>query len=120
MEHELSAIYDITPGLGLAILTPRWMEYCLDQNNVSRYVQFAINVFGVNADMDLMSVAREGINRLSQFLFGTLGLKSTFTEVGIKAEDFPVMARKSCGGGVLEGFKPLRQDDIEKIFQMCL
>ncbi len=120
MEHELSAIYDITHGLGLAILTPRWMEYCLDQNNVSRYVQFAINVFGVNADMDLMSVAREGINRLSQFLFGTLGLKSTFTEVGIKAEDFPVMARKSCGGGVLEGFKPLRQDDIEKIFQMCL
>ena len=26
MEHELSAIYDITHGLGLAILTPRWLE----------------------------------------------------------------------------------------------
>lgn len=25
MEHELSAIYDITHGLGLAILTPHWM-----------------------------------------------------------------------------------------------
>ena len=26
MEHELSAFYDITHGLGLAILTPRWPE----------------------------------------------------------------------------------------------
>ncbi|MFA6769519.1 MAG: iron-containing alcohol dehydrogenase, partial [Parabacteroides sp.] len=34
MEHELSAIYDITHGLGLAILTPRWMEYCLDETTV--------------------------------------------------------------------------------------
>lgn len=30
MEHELSAIYDITHGLGLAILAPRWMEYTLE------------------------------------------------------------------------------------------
>ena len=38
MEHELSAFYDITHGLGLAILTPRWMEYCLDETTVSKYV----------------------------------------------------------------------------------
>ncbi len=37
MEHELSAIYDITHGLGLAILTPRWLEYCLDENTVGKY-----------------------------------------------------------------------------------
>ena len=36
MEHELSAIYDITHGLGLAILTPRWMKYCLDETTVSK------------------------------------------------------------------------------------
>lgn len=41
MEHELSAIYDITHGLGLAILTPRWMKYCLDETTVSKYVDFA-------------------------------------------------------------------------------
>ncbi|HPJ03646.1 MAG TPA: iron-containing alcohol dehydrogenase, partial [Candidatus Limiplasma sp.] len=40
MEHELSAIYDITHGLGLAILTPRWMAYCLDNTTVSKYYQF--------------------------------------------------------------------------------
>lgn len=120
MEHELSAIYDITHGLGLAILTPRWMEYCLDEQTAPRYAQFATNVFGIDASLTPMEAAREGIRRLSEFLFGTLGLKRTFTEVGIRREDFPVMARKACGGDVLPGFKPLRQADIEKIFEMCL
>ncbi len=120
MEHELSAVYDITHGLGLAILTPRWMEYCLDETTVSKYVQFASNVFGIDPSGDPMAAAKEGIRRLSEFLFDTLQLKRTFTEAGIKAEDFPVMARKACGGGILPGFKPLAQKDIEKIFEMCL
>ena len=120
MEHELSAIYDITHGLGLALLTPRWLEYCLDESTVSKYVQFAVNVFGIDSNLPPMEIAREGIERLSQFFFDTLGLARTFTEVGIKREDFPVMARKSCDGGVLKGFKHLQQADIEKIFEMCM
>ena len=120
MEHELSAIYDITHGLGLAILTPRWMEYCLDETTVSKYYQFGTNVFGIDPALKPMAVARKSIKMLSDFLFGTLGLKSTFTEVGIEEKNIPVMAKKACGGGVLPGFKHLNQDDIQKIFAMCL
>lgn len=120
MEHELSAIYDITHGLGLAILTPRWMEYCLDETTVSRYCQFGVNVFGIDPALEPMAVAKKSIEMLSDFFFNTLGLKSTFTEVGIEEKNFPVMARKACGGGILPGFKPLNQGDIEKIFTMCL
>jgi hypothetical protein len=120
MEHELSAIYDITHGLGLAILTPRWMEYCLDESTVSKYVQFGVNVFGIDSKKPDMEIAKESIERLSDFLFNTLGLKSNFTAVGIKKEDFPVMARKACHGGTLPGFKPLDQAAIERIFEMCL
>ena len=119
MEHELSAIYDITHGLGLAILTPRWMEYCLNEKTVSKYVQFGTNVFGIDPALPAMDIARESIRRLSDFLFNTLGLQSTFHEVGIKSSDFPTMARKACGGDVLPGFLPLRQEDIEEIFRMC-
>jgi len=119
MEHELSAIYDITHGLGLAILTPRWMEYCLDESNVSKYVSFGVNVFGIDAKLPPMEIAKESIRRLSHFFFHTLKLQSTFEEVGIRREDFPVMARKACAGGVLQGFKPLNQQDIENIFEMC-
>lgn len=120
MEHELSAIYDITHGLGLAILTPRWLEYCLDETTVSKYVQFGVNVFGIDPTLAPMDIARKSISLLSEFLFDTLELDDTFTKVGIRKEDFEVMAKKACHGGVIKGFKPLAQADIEKIFEMCL
>ena len=120
IEHELSAIYDITHGLGLAILTPRWMQYCLDETNVSKYVQLGTNVFGINPDQEPMAIARQTIDAMSDFLFGTLGLKRTLPEVGIDETHFAVMARKSVGGDVLHGFKPLRQHDVEQIFRMCM
>lgn len=120
MEHELSAIYDITHGLGLAILTPRWLEYCLDETTVSKYVQFGVNVFGIDASLEPMVIAKMSIEKVSQFFFETLGLDDTFTKVGIEAKNFPTMAKKACGDAVISGFKPLNQNDIEKIFEMCL
>ena len=120
MEHELSALYDITHGLGLAILTPRWLKYCLDETTVSKYVQFGMNVFNIDSKLDDMEIAKQAIHKLSDFLFNTLGLDNNFTKISIKETDFEIMAKKSCGGGVLEGFKPLQQSDIEEIFKMCL
>lgn len=120
IEHELSAIYDITHGLGLAIITPRWMKYCLDETTVSKYVQFGVNVFNINPDQSPIDIAHQSIEKLSQFLFDTIGLSRTLSEIGITAEHFPTMARKACGGKILYGFKPLTQTDIEKIFEMCL
>ena len=120
MEHELSAVYDITHGLGLAILTPRWMEYCLDQTTVSRFVQFGVNVFGIDSSLEPMAIAHKAIEMLSNFFFKTLELKSTLTELGIDSTHFATMARKSVGGDTLKGFKPLKQQDVENIYKMCL
>jgi alcohol dehydrogenase YqhD (iron-dependent ADH family) len=120
MEHELSAYYDITHGLGLAILTPRWMEYTLDETTVSKFYQFGCNVFGIDKDMEPMEVAKKSIQMLFDFFFNTLGLKSTFTEISIDESNLSIMAKKACNGGVLPGFKPLYQKDIENIFRMCL
>jgi len=120
MEHELSAIYDITHGLGLAILTPRWMEYCLDDTTVPKYVQFGVNVFGIDPTLPPMDIAHQAIAKLSDFLFNTLQLKRTFPEIGIDRTHFAVMARKAVNGGTLPGFKPLQQADVEKIFEMCM
>ncbi len=67
-----------------------------------------------------MDIARKAIDSLSEFLFGTLGLKRTLPEVGIDREHFDVMARKSVGGRVLNGFIPLREEDVKKIYEMCM
>ena len=120
MEHEVSAYYDITHGLGLAIITPRWMEHCLSKKTVSKYVQYGVNVFGINADLPAMEIARQAIAKTKEFLFDTLALKSSFTELGIGDERIPTMARKACRGGELRGFVPLNQQDIESIFRNCL
>lgn len=120
MEHELSAVYDITHGLGLAILTPRWMRYCLDETTVEKYVEYGVGVFGIDASLDKMEIAKRSIELTEEFLFERLGLQRTFTEVGIKREDFAMMAQKACRYGDIKGFKTLTPQDVEAIYEMCL
>ena len=67
-----------------------------------------------------MTIARESIRRTEEFLFEKLGLQRTFTEVGIKREDFALMAKKACRYGDIKGFKTLTEQDVINIFEMCL
>lgn len=120
LEHELSAIYDITHGLGLAILTPRFLSYCLNEENVDKYVQFGINVFDIDRNLPKMEIAKLSIEKLSDFFFNTLGLQSSLTQIGINSEHFKIMAHKSCEGECINGFVKLYPEDVEKIFEMCL
>lgn len=120
MEHELSAFYDIAHGLGLAILTPRWMEYVLDETTVSKFYTFGTNVFGIDPALPPMEVARQSIQRTRDFLFGQLGLDDTLTKIGIDDTHFERMAEKACAGGAIPGFKHLTKQDVVRIYQMCL
>ena len=92
IEHELSAIYDITHGLGLAIVTPRWMKYVLDETTVERFYEYGVNVFGLDDSLPKMTVAQQSIALTEDFLFNKLGLKSTLTEIGIDARHIPSLA----------------------------
>ncbi|MDK9712032.1 iron-containing alcohol dehydrogenase [Acidaminobacter sp.] len=121
MEHELSAFYDITHGLGLAILTPRWMAYTLGEKTIGKFVQYGVNVFGVDPTLPQMEIAQQGIERLKAFFFETLGLQSTLTEIGIDDTHFGLMAEKAAELGATKyAFQPLAAEDIEKIYRMCL
>jgi hypothetical protein len=101
MEHELSGYYDITHGLGLAILTPRWMKYILNEQTAAKFYQFGVNVFGIDPSLEKTVVAEKSIEMLSDFFFKTLGLQSTLKELGIEETNFDAMAESACGGGVL-------------------
>ena len=120
IEHELSAYYDITHGLGLAILTPRWMKYVLDEKTAERFYKFGVNVFDIDKNLSPMEVANKSIELLEEFLYNTLGLSRTLTELNIDDSKFSIMAKKACGDNVIKGFKELNKDDIEKILRMCL
>ena len=119
IEHELSAFYDITHGLGLAIVTPRYLEYALNETNAKRYRQLAKGVFGIDGDDD-MQIAKEFIDKLSEFFFKTCGLSSTLTEIGITDKYFKQMAEKAERGGTKNGFIALDKKGIEEILYKCL
>lgn len=116
MEHQLSAVYDITHGLGLAILTPRWMRYSLSEKTVDRFYRFVTNVFGLTGE-DKMAVSVKGIEKLEEFLFKTIGLTDTLSKLGIDEKYFDVMAEKAASDNT---FTPLTKEDVKKIYEMCL
>ena len=121
IEHELSAFYDITHGHGLAILTPRWLSYVLDEETAPVICRFGVNVMGLDQSQTVMEGAKAAIKALETFFYETLGLKSRLSNLGIDDKDFALMARKACGPeGVLHGFTDLTPADVEKIFRMCL
>lgn len=120
MEHELSAYYDITHGHGLAILTPRWLTYILNDETAPAIYRLGKKVFGVEEGLNETDGAKKSINALSDFCFNTLGLSSTLTDLNIDEEHFTAMAKHACGNGAITGPKALLPADVEKIYKMCL
>lgn len=120
IEHELSAFYDITHGLGLAIITPKWMKYCLNDKTVDKFYQFGTNVFSIDSAMDKKKVAQKAIEKTEEFLYQILDLKSNLTDININDEKFGAMSEKACRGGKIDGFVKLEPKDVENILRMSL
>lgn len=120
MEHELSAYYDITHGHGLAILTPRWLTYILNEDTAPAIYRLGTKVFGIAKGLEPMDGARKAIEAVSDFCFCTLGLQSKLSDLKIDTIHFKAMAEHACMGGVITGPMELRPADIEKIYEMCL
>ncbi len=123
MEHELSAIYDIAHGAGLAILTPAWMQYVY-KTNINMFVQFAVNVMGVEGSYrDPDAIVMEGIARLREF-YKKIGLPATLTEMGIEESRYKLMARKATGEAYgkehsIGGLKKLYWQDVLEIYKLA-
>ncbi len=122
MEHQLSAYYDITHGLGLAILTPRWMRFCLKANpaTTQKFADFAINVFDTDKHLPAAEAAAQGIVALEKFLFEDLQLTSTLSALNIGREHFAEMAQKAENGGTLKAYVPMTAADVAEIYEACL
>lgn len=120
IEHELSAFYDITHGIGLAIVTPRWMEHVLNEQTVEQFVEFAVNVFGISREGDSFDIARQGIQALFD-TFVSWGIPMTLSEVGIDESDISLLAKKAVEHSTIEqtAFVPLSATDIETILKAC-
>lgn len=119
IEHELSAYYDITHGVGLAILTPNWMKYILSDKTVDRFVSYGVNVWGIDSKLDRFDIANEAIKRTREF-FNSIGIDDKLSKIGIDDKNFDVMAKKAATMGIDDAYVPLTEQDVKEIYKMSL
>jgi len=123
LEHELSGMFDVTHGAGLAAVWPSWARYVYKEN-VSRFVRFAVNVMGVPNDFtNPEGTAIKGIEAMERF-YHAIGMPINIHELigrDIADDEIKEMARKcSRDYKSTQGcFKVLDHSDMEAIYRMA-
>ena len=118
MEHELSAVYGVTHGAGLAVMTPAWMTF-MATHNPSKGAQFARRVMDVVNDDDTQA-ALEGIARLRAF-YASLGLPITIAQLGSENPDFDLLVPKlhDNKGEIIGGYYRLTATETRQIYELA-
>ena len=118
IEHEVSAIYDLTHGAGLAIIFPVWMQYVLNEKTAQKLAQFARNVWDIKTK-DNQEAAREGIAKTRDF-FVSLSMPASLKDVNIPGDRIEDMAEGACKFGPVGMFKKLEKKDVSNILNKAL
>lgn len=120
IEHEVSAIYDIAHGAGLAIVMPSWMDY-VKNNDISRFAKFAVNVMNVdNNFFNKSETADMGIKAFRSFM-KSIGLPTTLKDAGIPKDRIEEMSIKCFrdGNRKVGQFVNLTQQAVKEILENC-
>lgn len=120
IEHELSGLYDVAHGAGLAVVMPAWMEFVY-KHDINRFAQMAVRVFGCEMDEENPeNTAKAGIQAFRRFLHD-IGMPVNFEELGARKEDISVLVKKfGLGDGCTGGFVSLSSEDVTKILEIAV
>ena len=121
IEHEISAWHDITHGVGLAIITPHWMRYSLNDKTLARFVQYGIKVWGLDPKGDPMTIANKAIDMTADF-FASIGIPRRLSEVGVTDEHFEAMAEHvgKCWWSLAGALRPIDKAGVVEILKASL
>lgn len=120
IDHQLTAFYNVTHGHGLAIITPRYLNYVRNEQTLPRLVEYGVNVWGIDPALPEGEIVDLAIEKTANFLFKDLGLVDNLEDLGIKSEDLPEMARRACKNNAIHGFVDLTPSDVEAIYEACM
>lgn len=115
LEHAVSAVYDVTHGVGLAVIAPFWMDYVLNETTVDKFAEYAKNIWGCLGE-DKFSLANQAIAKTRDF-FTSLGMPKSLSEIGVEESKLPILASKATVFGDIGEFKKLNTDDCLAILK---
>lgn len=121
LEHEVSAIYNVAHGAGLAVIIPAWMEFVAGRRP-ERMARFAVNVMGVESGGRLPEqIAADGIERLREF-YTEMGLTTSLRALVGKEPDIAALVASLHAnmGESVGSFVPLSMADAEEIYRRAL
>jgi len=121
LEHELSAAYDIAHGAGLAVVFPAWMKFA-HAHDPARFAQLAARVWGIDTGfMESERAAMAGIARLEEY-WGSIGLATRLSALGIRDDRIAEMADKCTSGGARQvgNFIKVGRAEAEAIYRLAL
>jgi len=118
LDHELTALFELAHGAGLAILFPAWMKYNIKEDT-PRLARFAVKVWGVDgAFYDMEQAAMEGIFRMENF-FKSIGMPVRFSDANIDPGRIPEMAKRVVYFGPIGNYRKLDEKDAEAIYRLA-
>jgi alcohol dehydrogenase YqhD (iron-dependent ADH family) len=118
IEHEMSALFDIAHGAGLAIIFPAWIKYNIKEDT-PRLARFAAKVWGVDgAFYDYEQAALEGVFRMQHF-FRSIGLPVSFADAGLDVSRISEMANRVVKFGPVGNYRKLDAKDVEAIYRLA-
>jgi alcohol dehydrogenase YqhD (iron-dependent ADH family) len=118
LDHELSALFDLAHGAGLAIIFPAWLRYNIKENT-PRLARFAAKVWGVDgAFYDYEQAALEGVFRMENF-FRSIGMPVRFADANIDPAKIPEMAKRAVHFGAIGNYRKLEEKDAEAIYKLA-
>jgi len=119
LDHELTALFDVAHGAGLAIMFPAWIKYNIKENT-PRLARFAAKVWGVDgAFYDYEQAALEGVFRMENF-FRSIGMPVRFADANIDPGRIPEMAKRAVHFGPLGSYRKIDEKAAEEIYMLAV
>lgn len=121
IEHELSAMFDVAHGAGLAAIWTSWAYYVY-QEDVSRFALYAKEVFNIQEEDEVLC-AQKGIEATKAF-FKSINMPTSITDLNVEVNEDTIkeLAYRCSYQNTrkIGKFKVLDINDIEMIYRNAL
>lgn len=124
MLEQFSSVYDMTHGMALAVLAPKWMKYLLnkDESTASDFARFGYNVLNIKKTGNTVKDAEETIRSFQKYIVEELNLLANFKEAGIENVNMELLLEKVFHDNdeLKYGYRTLTREDCRNIYLLCM